>query len=242
MAISPVIANCVQVRLLWVVGGQLAVNVLNSSAASGVVVNQALADTLGSAIKTTWTTNLAPRMVAGTSLVRVAVRDMRVPNSTEFLDGGAAVVGTGVGDALPPNVAACITFRTAQSGKSFRGRAYIGGFSEAENTVGGLISTAASTGALNFFNGVKNNMTASNLTFAVASRPSEKVVVTRTTFHNDGTTSTKTLSTTTAKSGGVSAIIGLQSRDANWETQRRRSNGRGLPPTLFADAAMTITF
>lgn len=240
MAISPVIPNCIQVRLLWVYGGQGGVNVLHGQAAGGVVVNQALAETLGGAIKTSFGTTIGPNLATTASLVRIGVRDMRVANSPEFLDTGAAVVGAGTGDMLPPNVALNVTSRTAKSGKSFRGRTYFSGFTEAHSDTNGAADTVASTSALNFMNGIKNAMTASQLTMAVASRPSELVIVTRTTTHTDGTTSTKTLSTTKAKAGGVEPITGLFSRTAAWETQRRRTNGRGSAPTILTAVAQIL--
>lgn len=241
MAISPVIANCVQVRLLWTFAGRGGVNVLHAQAAAGVVVNQALADTLGSAIKSAFTTNLAPRMSQNSALVRVGVRDIRVANAAEFLDTGGLVAGTNVGEPLPPQTALCVTLRTAQAGKSFRGRTYLGGFTEADNDVNGISSTAVSTAAIAFLNAVKTAMTSSQLTWAVASRPAEGYVVVKTTTHTDGTTSTKTLTTVKPKAGGAAAITSIQSRDASWETQRRRTNNRGAAPTTF-DAVATLVF
>lgn len=237
MAISPVIANAVQVRLAWNIAGQGAYNVLNAQASAGVVVNQALAETLGSAIKSAYTSNLQAVTGLTSGLIRVGVRDLRVPNAAEFLDTGAGIPGAATGDPLPGFVSACFTLRTAKSGKSFRGRVYLGGFTEADNDTSGSAALAIATAGVNFLNAVKAAMTASQLTWAVASRPSEAYIINKTTTHNDGTTTTKTLTRVTAKSGGVEPITSVSSRSGAWETQRRRTNGRGVLPTSLGPVA-----
>lgn len=238
MALPLVIQNCIQVRLLFVLAGQLGVNVLHGTVTGGVVVNQALANTLGSAIKSAWSSNLGAHCPPSTALVRVGVRDLRSANLTEFLDTGAAVGGIATAvDALPAQNAAVVTLRTALSGKSFRGRVYISGFSEAENDVNGNTATAANTAAVAFIAAVQGAMTTSLITLAVASRPAERKTLVETTFHADGTSTARTLSTTTAKAGGAQNVTSVAARDANWQSQRRRSNGRGAPPTLLADIA-----
>lgn len=242
MAISPVIPNCVQVRLLSAVNSQLSVNVLNAQVQAGLVVNQALAETLGSSIKASWTAQLGPVMGSTVGLIRVGVRDMRVPNSAEFLDTGAAVAGSAVGDVMPGSVALCITLRTAQAGKSFRGRTYISGFTEANNGPTGVALAAAGTAAVAFLNALKGNLTAAQLTWGVASRPAEGYVVVKTTTHIDGTTSTKTLTTVKQKSGQVTPITSIASRDLAWESQRRRTNSRGQVPTALLEGPVAQAF
>lgn len=241
MAVSPVINNCVQVRLLLVVANQGAVNVLNALTTGNVTVDQTLANTVGAAIKTAWTNNLAALMPASSSLVRVGVRDLRVANSAEFLDGGAAVVGTAVGDALPAQDALVMTLRTAKSGKSFRGRTYIGGFGEGQNGPNGTAAQTAADGAVAFMTGVQNALVAAAMKLGVASRPAERKTIVETTFHNDGTSTVRTISQTTAKSGGIEAVTLVQARDLRWDTQRRRNNGRFSAPT-FAVASQSAAF
>lgn len=233
MPISQIVPNTIEVRTLGVIANQLAINVFHAIAGSAVV-NQALANTLGAAIKAAWTANLGALCPSQTSLVRVGVRDLRVEHGPEFLDAGAAVVGTGVGDVLPGQVALCLTLRTAQAGKSFRGRTYLGGFMETQNDASGFATQATQTAAVAYMTAVSNALTGSQLTLAVTTRPAERVVVTRTTFHNDGTTTVKTLSQQTAKPGNSTPITLIQSRNGYWETQRRRSNTRGAPPALLS--------
>ena len=233
MAVSSVIPNCVQVRLLYYNTGALAVNVLNAVVSGSVTVNQALANTLGSAIKSAFSTNVAAHYNTSFVLVRVGVRDMRGENLPEFLDTNATVAGTGVADALPLSTAMNLTLRTGKSGKSFRGRIYLPGMTESDNTPAGGISTAAATAGLAFISGIQAAMTGSGLTLGVASRASEMTTIVKNVFHADGSSSTKTLSTTKAKSAQITPVTSVESRTASWETQRRRGNGRGVPPSAL---------
>lgn len=233
MAASPIIPNCVEVRLLWIYAGQGAVNVLHAQAPGGFVVNQTTANTLGSAIKGTAWSPFASSQSTQTSLVRVGLRDKRTVGAPEFLDQGAAVVGTETGDALPPQVAACITLRTAGSGKSFRGRVYVGGGGETDNAGAGVMSTGFQTAAINFITAVSAAMTASGLTFCVATRAAELTTIVRTIDHADGSQSVKTLSRSVAKAANTYPVTIIQSRNTSWETQRKRANQRGSIPTLF---------
>lgn len=233
MALPLVIANCVQVRLLWSIHSQLGVNVLHGIVPSGFVVNQAVVNTLGSAIKSAFTAQLAIWCPPTTSLVRVGLRDLRQANQTEYLDTGAAVPGVSVGEGLPGSVAMCITLRTALSGKSHRGRVYLGGFSEEANLTTGTADPSSTTQALAFMTSVDTAFDSSQITLAVASRPAEAYVVTKTINHNDGSTTTETIERGNARAGSAQPVTAMQSRAAIWESQRRRGNGRGVGPTVF---------
>lgn len=241
MAIVMVIPNCVQVRLLWNLAGQLGVNVLNGVAQASVVVNQALADTLGAAIKTQFTNQIATHMGTNVQLVRIGVRDLRSPNRPEFLDAGALVAGTGTGDTMPGSVCALVTLRTAQAGKSFRGRVYLSGFVEADNTATGTTLASANTAAVAFVQAVSNAMGTSQMPLGVASRPAERSVIAKTTYHNDGTNTVRVLSETVLKTGVITPVTLFQARDAQWQTQRRRQDNRGaLPTALTAQITMGL--
>lgn len=241
MALPLVIPNTVQVRLLWALSGSLGINVIHAIAPGGFTVNQTTANTLGAAIKAAYTANLSTMHNPSTALVRVGLRDLRTANQAEFLDSGALAGGVTTGDMLPPSVASAVTLRTAKAGKSFTGRVYIGGFIETQNDVNGSTVSAAATAAVNFMVGVQSAMTSSGLQLAVASRPAEEKIVVETTNHNDGTTTLRTISHETAKPGQSTPVTLVQSRTSGWESQRRRGNGRGVPPsTLFAVAEATL--
>lgn len=240
MALPLVIPSCIQVRLLWTLNGQLGVNVLHGNVTGSVTVNQALANTLGSAIKSAFTTNFGTLMNGSVALARVGVRDLRSANQAEFLDTGALVGGTGAGDSLPNQNCACITLRTALSGKSFRGRVYISGFTEAENSGTGLTVQAANDASVAFITAIDAALRSNGMVLSVASRPQEEKILTETTNHANGTTTVRTLSHQTAKPGTSQAVTVIAARDANWQSQRRRGNGRGVNPSLFDVASHTL--
>jgi len=230
----PLVINaCVQIRLLQSVAGQGAVNVLHAIKPGTLVIDQTLANTVGAAIKGAYTTNMLPLMGPNTALVRVGLRDLTAANSTEFLDAGAAT-GVGAGtESLPAQDALCITLRTAQSGKSARGRVYLSGFSEAQNTSVGLAATTAVDGAVAFIVAIQTALAASNMNLAVASRPAYAFIDTRTWTLPTGT-EVDTIGRGNARPGQARLVTIIQSRNAAWETQRRRNNGRGAQPTIFA--------
>jgi hypothetical protein len=240
VARSPVlqIANAAQLRLLWSVNSALAINVLGASHTGSVVFNQALADTLGAAIKAAFVTNLAPLCTASVALARVGIRSLSSPHLTEFRDTGALALGTAVGDSLPAGVALCITLRTAESGKIARGRCYLPGFAESQNDSLGTTSAATATAAVAFVTAVRSALTASNLTLAVLSRPAYEQRLERTTLVPGQPDVVDLLSHTTPKSGSFRNVTSVESRNNRWEFQRRRDNGRGVAPTLLEPVAI----
>lgn len=207
-------------------------NALSAIVTGSVTVNQALANALGSAIKSIWTSNVGP-LCAATTFARVGVRDLRQPAQTEFLDTGAVATSTGTGDPLPSHIAFCVTLRTALAGKSNTGRVYMSGWSEAENDANGVALSAVGAAAVAFITGIDTNLKSNGMALGVMSRPAFRQTLVRTTFYADGSTETDTLSDSSAKSGIVHQVSTIQSRDLRWETQRRRSNSRTVVPTLL---------
>jgi len=223
-----------ELRLYWAINDQLAVNVIGARVNGSVTFDQDLADALGTAIKSGFTTALTGLMSPNTSLAKVGIRDLRTDNNAEFQDSGVPVAGTGTGDALPAGDAVCITHRTAKSGKSFTGRTYISGWDETQNTANGQVAISAANGATSFMNVIAGALAGNGMSFAVLSRPREQKVIQEITTHADGTTTVRTLSRVTAKDGQATQVLTHESRNALWESQRRRDNGRGVAPTALA--------
>lgn len=243
MARSPAlfIPNAAQLSLFWSLAGQLGINVIGASQTGGVVFNQALAEALGSAIKAAFTTNLSIHMPAASRLVRVGIRSLSSPNLPIFRDTGAIVSGAAAGDPMPMQISQCITFRTARSGKSYRGRTYLSGWGELVNDVNGLQSTTSATAGVAFMQAVSNALTAQQLTMAVLSRPAYESNLVRTTIVPGGENIVDTISHVTPKAGSFQNIVAIESRNAIWETQRRRMNLRGAAPsTLDALVRMDV--
>lgn len=233
------VPGAAELKLYWSVNGQLAVNVIGMSITGTPSFGNPLADTIGAAVKSAFTTQLAAQFATTSSLLRVGIRDLRTDNQPEFRDSGAAVAGTGAGEGLPGSVAMCVTLRTSGAGKSFRGRTYLSGWNEGANGANGLITTAAATAGVNFMSAVNGAMTPNGFAMAVLTRPQEEKIITETTNHADGTTTVRTLSHQTAKAGVAHGLAFLESRNSFWESQRRRTNGRGALPTTL-DAGIKV--
>lgn len=235
-----VVANTCIVRTLWAFGGQGTVNVYAARVGTALI-NQALAESLGSAIKTAFTSNLAPLMTAAIQLVRVGVRDIRAANLPEFRDTGPPVLGTAVGsDMLPKATAICVTLRTAGSGRSHRGRTYIGGWDEAQNDTNGNTLGAANTAAVNFVSAIRGAMTTNGLTMVVLSRPAFRETIVETSFDAAGNVLETHTTTHNARPGFITDVSALESRTTQWEYQRRRDNGRGGLPALLTPVAQQM--
>jgi hypothetical protein len=235
-----VVPNAVQVRLLNTFAGNLAVNVLHGRKTAGAVVGQALADTLGAAIKSAFTSNMGPVATTNSAVLKVGVRDLTTANQPEYIDQGAAAGGTDLQDPLPPGTCICISLVCALTGKSFRGRVYVGGFSEAANDATGAANAAAEAGALNFVAGIQAAMLTSGLALGVLSRPAYAYQDIRTWQLPEGAERQDVIGNGKARTGGITDVISLKSNDVGWETQRRRQNGRGNAAALMRLTPMVV--
>ena len=238
MANSPplVIANCIQVKLGTSVAGQGAYNILHFQKAGSQTIDQADAEAIGNASHTAWLANMAPQCATNVAMGHSSVRDLTAPNQPEFIDTVPAVTGSSATpETLPAATALVVTIRTGLSGKSFRGRVYVTGFSEAANDANGLATGAAGDAALGFISDFADAMGALGFTLGVASRPANASTLVRRTGLPNGDIVEEVLSTTTQKAGGIAPFTSLQVRDLRWDTQRRRQNGRGGPVTFLAD-------
>lgn len=124
---SLVVPNGGQLRLHWVMGTELAFNVLGLRIGSGAVVDLAVANALGDAVSSAFNTaTLSINLDSGTVLQGVGVRDLRQANLPEIMSSTfVEKVGTGGGSRSSYLNSLCVTLRTAKAGKSFRGRVYL---------------------------------------------------------------------------------------------------------------------
>lgn len=198
-----VVPGAGQLRLIWSLSGQLyALNVMGVVNASNVAITQALTNTIGTAIKSAFTSSGQVGAIHNTvALANIGLRDIRTANTAEFIDSGAAVVGTGTGDLLPLQVANCVTLRTAFAGRSFRGRCYLPGYGEPNNGAAGTILSAAT--GVSFITAIKAALVTSSLDLGVLSRPAPSALPPR--------------------AGFITPVTSIVSRDAVWDTQRRRA-------------------
>jgi len=202
-----VVASAVQVRLRWTMNGADVYNVLGGSVAGGFANSQAIANALGVAVLGRFTTSgLAALCATTTSLISVGVRDIRSANAPEYVSVAAAVPGTGVGNPLPNQNAACITLRTNFVGRSYRGRVYLAGFIVTQNSAAGAIVAGLNTACVTFLQNVQTDMGAQGITLGVLSRPRPA---------GPG-------GVPPAWAGLITPVTAIMARDTVWDTQRRR--------------------
>lgn len=177
-------------------------NVLNFRTAAGVAFTEAALNGLGVILTDWFTGHLDGVMSSGYKLMTI---DLRSLASAEAPYTSVSVNQPGVvaGDALPPNVAACVSLSTGLTGRSARGRMYWGGMSEVQ-TDGTSLLTGVVTGI--------NDACAALLTELATDGNYELVVLSRVT-------------------GGVERptanplpVTEFALRDSILDTQRRRIN------------------
>jgi len=82
-----------------------------------------------------WAQQIMPRLSGDTRFVLVSAKDLSAQNGLVFDYTGPPlpVTGGASGQPLPSNIAAVLSLRTGRAGRSFRGRIYLGGFSELQS-------------------------------------------------------------------------------------------------------------
>lgn len=226
MPIGPITSGA-RLRLIWSFDGQLAINVIGLQVIGPVTFGQALANTLGSGIKTQFATaGMNGLMAPTTELLNVGIRDLQASSQPEFLDTGAAVAGTGTGDPLPRQTALVITHRTAEASRSGRGRTYFGGYDELQNDANGEAIVTCRNVTANFWNAMGSVLNSSQLTPAVIQNEAPEKTITVVVNPGQPNEESRTVHYA-ARAAVVRPIIANEIRDGQWDTQRRRNNGRG---------------
>lgn len=207
------VTNGVHIRLIWTVSGTpWAINVLGARNDGLVPINQATADSLGSAIKGAFSTagGLNTHIGAVIALSKVGVRDLNQVSLPEYQDAGGPAAGTSVGKTLPFLVSFVVTLRTGQVGKEFRGRTYLFGYDEASSD-GNSANADTVTDSVAFVNACKNAISAAGMQMAIIHRP----------LPQRQTASGETLP---ARPAGTVPITTVTTVDNQWDVQRRRKD------------------
>jgi len=207
------VPSCIEVRTIWSIANGKNISAVCHGRYSTAPTNmQTLAESLFTGIKSGWTANLAPISDAGTSILRVQIRDMTSHTNPVFESTGAAAPGTGPGVAMPADSAIVLTEQVSMRGRGLKGRMYLGGFSVDADGGGGLMSVAAQTAATAFGTAVFNTLTAQNLTPCVAQVDRQDYIGLDGAAHAARTANSNVL---------VSSYV---CKDREWDTQRRRGN------------------
>lgn len=208
---AQVIGQAAQVKFFWSAGTRSWLNVVGVQGSPILpTIDQTLAESLFTEAKAYFTTSgLQVGLGPTVSFAAMSIRSIHAANLPEFKSSGAAAAGTGTGDLLPLSAAACVTFRTAGAGRSFRGRSYISGFVEGANDATGRIVGGFNTAAAAFFQAFHDAMPGHGLSMAVLSMPRDAVTIPAKTI--------------VGKSGFANPVIGISVRNTKWESQRRRT-------------------
>jgi len=206
-----IIPNCVQFHIVWnLADGKQGRNILGMSVGGSYNATAAQAEAGRAALVqgTNWSA-LAGFLAPTVSLAAVELRDMRTAGNPLVQSTGAATPGTSAGTALPSEVAAVMTIRTAKSGQQNRGRIYIPGWASNAVGVGDIIAAAAVTALLNFGNNIGSAITAAGGSW-VLMQPARQAYT--------GSTGTQH----PARAAGTTPVTSAPVRDNHWDTQRRR--------------------
>lgn len=211
MAPPFVIQNCCQLKIVWSGPSRTWLNVFGIRAPGAFpVIDQALADGIHATVGATISSSgLVSHLASTVVFERILLRSLNTPNQPEFSSAGTPISGAGGLEVLPLSIATCITLRTALAGKSFRGRTYISGFDEGQNTAAGRIATAANSAARLFVEQLSGNLGGSGFQLAVLSKPTDAKTIPAKTYG--------------ARAGQGNAVTAVIARDDRWDTQRRRT-------------------
>jgi len=124
MAYQPV-PNVAQCQMVGTVDGQVTINDIFFEISGGGITSANLG-TLAGAVALWFSSTLAPLLSDDWSAQRVIATDLTTSTGPR-VDVGAAAPGGVSGEAVPNNVAACVSFRSGSRGRSARGRNYVPG-------------------------------------------------------------------------------------------------------------------
>lgn len=205
---NPPVPGGVSIEVVQNYNNQTVENVFHAKRADGAQATFAQMQALAAAVEAAWPVQVQPHQSPNIHLSLVKVRDLHTG------PGGAVAVQNPVtartlsngGTDLPLNVAFAITLRTAQGGRSFRGRVYLSGMTSSGQVDAGT-RTSADRDALT--NSITAIIAAINGTSGwqagVLSKWANKV----------------------CRSQGIITPITSESADVNYDSQRRRLVGRG---------------
>jgi hypothetical protein len=197
-------SGCVRISLQFSYSGQTVVNTI--SLKKSTTVDESDLPLLCSAAQGWWETYLKPSCHADFRLETISAIDLTSdsgPSYTQTLS--PTIAGTSTGDKLPANAAAVISWRTAFRGRSYRGRMYVSGFTDAA-----LYSATRITAA---FQAVLV-VAAANLSTFFSPYDYSHVVISR---YTDGA----------PRTSGFAALVLSAVVDVFVDSMRRRLEGRG---------------
>lgn len=164
-------------------------------------------ENLNTAIRDWWSASGKGGSTAAMTLRQITTVNQDADNDpSSTLIVSPAIAGTAGSSGLPGNVALCATLRTANRGRSYRGRFYWGGLDSSKLLTADTFTTTHVANVVTFLNALRDAITALSAVWVIVSK-----------FHLK-------LPRTTAVATPINAIAVDQVADS----QRRRLPGRGV--------------
>lgn len=198
--------NCVQADLVYDWNGQVCQNVLHYVKASPWLTTHM--EELAENLKDIWDAQI--KAVVSSTLLLSSIRVTDLSSETGAVINyslGLPIAGTDVSPSLPNNCAIVITKRTLLRGRSYRGRLYHCGLTEA-NVVGNTVNSGVVSGLVTRY----SNFISVPLTVAA-----DEALLTVLSLVNGGVD----------RANGVATLVNNLTSDGVLDSQRRRLPGRG---------------
>ena len=156
-----------RVALEYQIFGKIVVNIYHGTTTDPITTIKLFS--IADLFEAWFNTSLASAVSADIKLATITVLNLDVENGEKVTNVLVpASPGTRVGEALPNNVALVASFATAKTGRSFRGRSYLAGLSEAD-VAGVGVDTVFAAGIVTAFLALITDMAVANEELVVAS-------------------------------------------------------------------------
>jgi len=133
MPVNPVVPDTAEVRVHFgLPGNEEMVNVFNVDVGA-TTLDATLATSLANTVEGCYQDHLLTTISDLVGIDRIVVTDLRVANGPQFTISGS-FVGSNADSLLPTQTAAVVRWTTNTRGRSFRGRTFLGGFTEATSS------------------------------------------------------------------------------------------------------------
>ncbi len=208
------VENVAEVRMLQQLHGQTVINIHHLKKASALGT-QDLANIVQS-IRDFYSGSLYDYLSQNLALVGIQIRDLTTQNGIFYEESESGLNGSVIGDAMPGNVALAVKSVTGLTGRSFRGRTYIAGFTDAQVN-GNEVYEGTRTSIVNVFNAWKTSITGDGYAPVVVSKYSGYTV-----------DLVKVRKIPTPRAAGIATPIAIYTANSQLDSQRRRLQGRGI--------------
>lgn len=212
------IPNCASVRIIWTLhNGKIASNVLHGSYTTAPPRTQAWINGLFTAVTTAFSASAHNASIStATTLSAVAVRDMAQTTPpggwAEIRSNLPGVAGAEGGNPLPANVSYVVSLKSDRRGQAARGRVYLPGFTEDQNTIDGTADPDSGNAAVDFIGRIQGALSSNGLILAIAhpARQEYNSPVPPNTHHD-------------ARAAGTVTVNSILKLNDNWDSTRLRA-------------------